>query len=62
MNTDDVARWLVAVGLEMYVDMLRAKAVNGARLASIAANYEEMMVSVKYIYDDGTGTVMVQVR
>eukprot|EP00731_Ephydatia_muelleri_P037908 Em0597g3a len=29
MNTDDVARWLVAVGLEM--------------LASIAANYEEMM-------------------
>ena len=46
MSTDDIAKWLAAVGLEMYTEVLQSKAVNGAKLAFIATNYEEMMVGV----------------
>lgn len=44
LTGSDLASWMSSIGLEMYAELISQLVVTGERLASIAANSEDLVV------------------
>ena len=50
LSGSDLAAWMNSIGLEMYSELISQLVVTGERLASIAANTEDLVVSTKTMH------------